>query len=612
MRKPVVLDSGTVVRKEACPKCRAKGEDTSGDNLTIYRNKNGEESAHCWACGYTIPSSEYLASVGSHKKRGHSKPIEQPEPEFCVSMSTFTDKDHADLKSITTFAAKGLRGIRDETYKKFGIRHELATEDLPNGIKAGQPCKQYYPNTKEGKLTGYKVRVLPKETFFALGENSGNCELFGQNIFKDSSSRFCVIVGGEVDTASAYQMLQDANVAKGGDFPEIPVVSPTLGETGSGRQVASQYAWFDRFEKIYLCMDNDEAGEKATEIMAGVLPKGKVYVIHMSRKDPNEYLMAGPSGAKEFIQAFWKAQKYSPAGILSSLGMNERILERLHMTRLPLPEFMAGVDALTRGLPLGYIVNIVSGSGTGKSTVANEMVYYWLMRSPYKIGVASFEADCGEYGQNLLSRHLGIKLANLPEEEAISLLQEPWVGEKSKLLWEVEEGVPRFELVDDRGDFSSIQSKIEAMVISCGCQIIVVDPLSDAMAGMSNEEQEDFMAWQKSMVKSHNITFINICHARKSAVGQKANSRGNDELTEEDIHGSSAIYKSGACNIIMTRDKLAENEIDRNTTTVKVTKCRWSGRTGPAGAFYYDNKTHTLYDKDFWLQHVMDTSANYQ
>ncbi len=108
------------------------------------------------------------------------------------------------------------------------------------------------------------------------------------------------------------------------------------------------------------------------------------------------------------------------------------------------------------------------------------------------------------------------------------------------------------------------------------------------------------MGWQKKMVASENITFININHARKNGGGQKANSRGA-ELSEEDMAGSSTIFKSGGINIILSRDKHAENDIDRNTTKVILSKSRDVGETGPAGEIYYESATHTLHDKAVFI-----------
>ena len=91
-----------------------------------------------------------------------------------------------------------------------------------------------------------------------------------------------------------------------------------------------------------------------------------------------------------------------------------------------------------------------------------------------------------------------------------------------------------------------------------------------------------------------------MCHTRKTSGGQKAGSTGAD-LHEEDLMGNSAIYKSAACNLMFTRNKEAEDDVERNTTIMKATKIRWTGKTGIAGKYYYDNETHTMHDLDDWL-----------
>ena len=106
-----------------------------------------------------------------------------------------------------------------------------------------------------------------------------------------------------------------------------------------------------------------------------------------------------------------------------------------------------------------------------------------------------------------------------------------------------------------------------------------------------NEEQAVFMKWAKGFIKSHNISFIFINHMRKS-----------ENSGELDIMGSSTIIKSAGANIILKRDKLAEDDIVRNTTNIFVPKNRICGLTGPAGGMYYDNQTHTLHELDSWLQ----------
>ena len=138
------------------------------------------------------------------------------------------------------------------------------------------------------------------------------------------------------------------------------------------------------------------------------------------------------------------------------------------------------------------------------------------------------------------------------------------------------------------------------MIKECQVRVIVLDPLQDVIAALPSDEQEKFMSWQKELVKSYGVTIININHVRKSSGGKEANSRGAD-ISEEDFHGSSSIFKSGACNLLFTRNKESEDVIERNTTIMKMTKCRWTGNTSPvAGKYFYDNNKHTLYDFDEW------------
>ena len=154
------------------------------------------------------------------------------------------------------------------------------------------------------------------------------------------------------------------------------------------------------------------------------------------------------------------------------------------------------------------------------------------------------------------------------------------------------EGNDRFFLLDNRdGSVEEIQDTIEELVVSCGCKVIVLDPLQDILDGLSNEEQALFMKWTKGFQKSHNVLFIYINHMRKA-----------EKSGEQDIMGSSTIIKSASATIILKRDKLAEDPIVRNTTEIQVPKNRLCGITGPAGGVYYDNETHTLHSLEEWMR----------
>ena len=253
---------------------------------------------------------------------------------------------------------------------------------------------------------------------------------------------------------------------------------------------------------------------------------------------------------------------------------------------------------LAGGLTLESIVNIAAASGIGKSSYINELIYHWIFNSPYKIGVVSLELSAGQYANALFSRHVHKKLSLLSQEEAKEYLESEEAIRKGEELFKNEDGSDRFYLVEDRSSkLNVMQELIEQLIIGCNCKVIVLDPLQDLFAGLSLEQQEMHMAWQKVIVKLYGVCIININHTRKAGNTKESGSTGN-MISEEDIQGTSTIYKSAKINILLQRNKLADNALERNTTYVYLSKNRDTGVTGPAGKIIYDNESHTLYDED--------------
>ncbi len=569
------------IKHTSCDKCG------SSDGKAVYQ----DNSSHCFVCQHTVPSEEYKELNQKKPSRVRSS-VKKEVENMEVKPSTkpaLTPEENTEIKSETSVKAKGFRSIDDSVYTKFGVRHAFAED-------TGEVIEQYYPCTQEGQLVGYKIREVPKN-FYSKGRTGADCELFMQFKF-NRGGKYIVITEGEIDALSAYQMLFDYNQEKGGDY-ETAVVSPTTG-ANSHKQIAGQYRFFDSFENIIISYDNDKAGQTATEQLLKVLPKGKVKIMPMRYKDANEYLEKGK--VKEFINDFYEAKRHVPVGVVGSGDITDSMREEFIAPKIPLPPFMHKLqDMMAGGVPLGRIVNLASASGTGKSTIIDEIVYYMLFNSPHKVGVVTLESTTGQYGIKLLSRHLGMKLELLSNDEALEILESDKSKEKEKELFWTESGEHRFYLVDDRdGGVENVQDAIENLIIGCNCKVIILDPVHDVIGMLPLDQQEMFYAWQKGMVKSHGCTFYNVMHTRKTSGGQKAGSAGAD-LHEEDIMGNSAAYKSAACNLMFSRNKEAENDLERNTTTMKATKIRWTGKTGIAGKYYYDNEKHTLYDLDDWL-----------
>lgn len=569
-----------VIGKNPCPfrKCN------SGDGFHFYGEGKG---GHCWSCKKSILSDEKKAELGIDEY--------EEEDDEVMTREKISKEQNDKIKGYTTNKGQMYRGITDETNKFFGIRYEYDTE-------TGDLEKQYYPTTINGELAGYKTRRMPKDFTAPVGQVGKECDMFGEFRFQNHV-RTVIITGGETKVLTTYQMLKADQDRRGKSDFEVPaVVCSTLGETSAFKQVQLRYEFFDKFQKIVICMDNDQAGRDSTEALAKVLPKGRVYVMKMRYKDSDDYVKAGKE--KEFISDFWNASQFMPAGIVGSGDLSARLREEVSVEKVSFPDFMEEINEMTAGgIGLGRIVNIGAGSGLGKTVYVDECVMHWIFNSPHLVGVVSMEMNAGQYGLSMLSRSLKYKINNIKDPiEKARFLEQDHVKAREKELFFRPDGSHRFYLVDDRdGSVDDLKSVVEQLVIQCDVKVIVLDPIQDILDGMTNEEQAVFLKWQKGLIKSHNMTFININHVRKSSGGGQQNSNGA-MISEEDFQGSSTIFKSAALNILLVRDKMADDPVIRNTTKAFISKNRDNSQTGPAGEFYYAQDEHKLYNKKRWSE----------
>jgi len=570
------------IGKTACPRCQKKlGRDVNCDNLHVYGldGDGKHRGAKCFSCDFTIPSEDWLEENGDSNN--------ETELEDLVG-SYFDLEVNEKIKQETGVESKGYRGIRTDISRPFGVRYRYSEED-------GSVTETFYPCTKEYNICGYKTRVDPKDFSHPYGETGKDCELFGQFKFKTQNNTV-IIVGGEHDVLAAAQMLIDAQKNK--QFDPVAVVSPTIGETGAYKQIQKQYQWFNQFKKIIVCMDNDPAGEEAAKKIVNVLPRGKVYVMQQRHKDPNKALKDGKE--QDFINDFWAAQPYTPAGVHASTSLYKAALDRMDLDMVSLPPFMKKASSmLGNGLVKREITLILAKTSIGKTTLMSGLTQHLaLYEQKEVIGVLSLEQDAGKFSQNLLSYHLKTPLHRMSKDERKEFLQKSEIKVEIDRLYEKPDGTPTLYVCDDRGaNWEQIKEKTLEMIISMGVTILVVDPYSDLLSGMSVSEQEEVATWFKKIMKEYGITPIIVSHVRKSST-----SGNSGQLTEDDAQGSSFLVKAAGQTIALERDKQAEDSIERNRTYINILKNRDFSETGPAGSMFFDIATSNLYDFDDWVK----------
>lgn len=495
-----------------------------------------------------------------------------------------------ELIASTGYKANNYRGIRDEINQFFGHLTKLDDE--------GNVVARYYPETSnEGRLTGYKCRNHPKDfSYGKIGKTGGKSQLSGQIKYK-APSKYILFVGGEEDKAAAYQMLLDT--LKDSSYDGIHVVSPTSGEGSAHTQAAAQYDFFDQYEIIIIGMDNDAAGNEAAKKIAEVLPKDKVRIAKWSLKDPNEMLLKNKE--KQFVRDFYNAKEYVNSGISSSSDANQGIEEFLTATKIGLPPQLKKLQNAMRGgiKSTGAVVNIIGDTSIGKSFLSDTLIYYWLFNSPCVPTIVSLERTKEELTIDLLSMHLKKNLMWFSDgHDAVDYLNLPEVQELRNTLLYRENGEPRFFIIDEReGDIEILKRQMEKSGKVNNSRLVVIDPLTDFLRSLGTEVQENFMMWQK-LQKKNGFVFINILHTRKPPTDKEGKAR---KVTEYDALGSGTFIQSADINIVINRDKMAEDAFERNTTYVDMPKCR-GGITGEICALYYDAETRQQYDREEYLE----------
>ena len=352
-------------------------------------------------------------------------------------------------------------------------------------------------------------------------------------------------------------------------------------------------------------MDSDEAGNAAVEKIVKVLPRGKVYVMKMRRKDPNSYIWDNAAGKsvnaeQEFINDFWAAQPYTPAGVYASTSLYKAAMDRMDLEMISLPPFM---KEASRMFGNGWVKNelalILAKTSIGKTTLMSALTCHLALNEPNEVvGVLSLEADAGKFSQNMLSYHLQTPLHRLSKDERIAFLSREDIQKKVKQLYEKADGTPTLYVCDDRGAaWEQVKEKLLEMIISMGVTILIVDPYSDLLSGLSVSEQEEVATWFKRVMKEYMITPVVVSHVRKSSGGA-----ASAPLTEDDAQGSSFLVKASGQTIALERDKQNPDPMERNRTTITVLKNRDFSETGPAGSMYYDIATANLYDYNDWIE----------
>lgn len=318
-----------IIDKIQCPECVKLGHDlVDKNNLCIYSDGHG----YCHAREHYFKRHELPASI-------------QPK-EFTKTV--------LQQHFIGTFGAIEERGVSQETCKLLGI------------MSNADEIAFLYDN-------GVKIRKRHEKKFYWLEGDPQECSMFGLAQAKDYSKPI-ILTEGENDTASCYEVGYQACSVRSGAKDIEKSIQHDLQE-------------LLKYKEIWLGLDNDEEGQKATEKALKLLPKAKI--ISLTNKDANEGLL--DNTLKEDLDAFeWEESKSKREGLIfgNELDFNQLQSSPIKSIELPWPKLNESLG----GLDYGCFYLILAGVGIGKSTLLNELSYYYYDKG-HKIANLFYEEN---------------------------------------------------------------------------------------------------------------------------------------------------------------------------------------------------------------------------
>lgn len=456
------------------------------------------------------------------------------------------------------------RGLKEPTLKFW--KYQV-------GTFTGEPAHIMNWRDEKGELVAQKFRLAGKE-FKWIGDG-GSDLLYGMWLWP-AKGKSITITEGEIDAMSLSQAWDN----------KWPVVSLPNGSKSVRKAFKKCYDYLCGFEKIVLMFDMDEPGQAAAEEAAMMLPAGKVCIAKLPEKDANETLRK--HGPGKLVDAFWQAKPYRPDGIVSGadLKLEDLMQESTKGIDLRLPN----LNERLLGMRKGEITLWTAGSGIGKSTMLRQIFYEAHQDYPNcTFGNVFLEENNKKTAQAYIALDNNVPLGKLRYNKEIITPQQ-WNDSYERIVKD------RMWFYNHFGSLESerLISKLHYMATVLKVDFIALDHISIVTSGLessSEGERKDIdilMTRLRQLVEETGVGIQGVVHLKR-VKDKNFNEGGAVSLT--DLRGSASLEQLSDNVISLERDQQGE---DKDTSLIRVLKCRETGDCGEADSVKYERSTGRL------------------
>ena len=514
-------------------------------------------SNRCGVAGKSIESLKY--KLGDIVKRDYSSNFQYEKKVYDTPK---TDIKPADQRLYQFF---NNRGISKTTVDVFGVR------SFNNEIA--------FPYYKDGKRVAIKYRGLNEKRF----RDEKNCMpvLYGQDLIDTS---YLIICEGQIDAMSAYEY-------------NIKAVSVPSG-VNNMKWIENDWDFINKFEIIYIMMDNDHAGQSSVEKLVSRLGRYRCKNVVLPEKDLNECLIKkySQNDIEEII--FDKSIDFD----MKEIKCPTQYIDELSFY-MENPELTYGLKTnlekltdILKGWRKKEVTVWTGRNGSGKSTFLNQEIIH-LIDSGSICCIGSFELPPIIYLAWLMRQHYRKQNVSRQEIEkglkhyAGRLLIFDIVGEINK--------TNLFELME----FASMKYGVDHFVI---------DSLMKIHLGVAENkiygEQKKVVSDLSDFSKKYDCHIHLVAHPRKSTSDENIPDKG-------DIAGSGDITNLADNVIVIHRvsdeqkEKFLRDNKEAYDTWLKVLKNRAHGEEGGFGLFFESQSKRFQENNPVFDKKVFDNSS---
>jgi len=515
------VQSGQIVLK-TCPFC--------GDPKGHFYMDQDTGAFFCHKCqerGNLITLQKYFGDYNRQERNTMNKPFIKKQADI---QQAFPEKDNSKVVLTPERAFKANERLKSDpsalAYVTDTRKISMAAIDhFKIGLEISKDGERWLtiPHFTGGSLINIKSRSIPPQEKTFRRVSGCPSILFNQDVLKDKPP-MVYLCEGELDAVSLW------------DQGEKNVIAVTAG-AGS-----FQPEWFDQLkgiEKIILCYDPDEAGQKGAREAARRLGYDRCFnVVLPDGQDANEYFQEGHDIA-DFYRIVAEAKRFDVQGVASFTDCLKE-LEKDHQSPIQTKGLLTGVLSLDclnpRGMKPGELWVIAAPPGVGKSSLALQITTHQAFTGTPSL-FFSLEMNIGSVTEKIIQA--------TTEKENIGF-------HEIQKTHEIYQGKPLYlGRTVVKPSIDGIIEILREAVKRYGLKLVVFDHLHFLCRSITNQVQEIGLAVQafKLLAEEMEIPVILIAQPRKVDLTKP--------MTAEDLKDSSSIHSDADGIIILHRARIA-------------------------------------------------------